>query len=143
MATIVGTEGDDVIGRRNDGDVIGGLGGNDAGSGLDTVCGGDGDDRISGGERVVGGRGDDVYGGTRGRLHLSGGPGDEILRGFLNLDLLEGRKATIGSTAASGPTSSSAALSTTRSTAAGAAAGSATPWTVGSGTSRSGAVARG
>jgi Ca2+-binding RTX toxin-like protein len=52
-ATIVGTDGDDVIRGTDRRDVIVGLGGNDAIDGLggaDTICGGDGNDVISTGE---------------------------------------------------------------------------------------------
>ena len=51
-ATIVGTEGNDVIRGTEGNDVIVGLGGNDVITGLggaDTICGGDGNDSIDGG----------------------------------------------------------------------------------------------
>ena len=71
-ATIVGTEGRDVLRGTPGRDVIVGLGGNDVILGLggdDVLCGGDGDDVI------IGGTGDDViYGGT-GNDVLIGGSG--------------------------------------------------------------------
>src|SRR3989442_10711738 len=75
LATIVGTEGDDVIVGTSGDDVIQALGGNDVidgGDGNDLICGGAGDDVIYGGAgddglRAVALRGapgqDDIYGG--------------------------------------------------------------------------------
>src|SRR2546427_3725741 len=60
VATIVGTEGDDVIVGTSGDDVIQALGGNDqidGGDGNDLICGGAGDDIIYGGAR-----GDDLGG---------------------------------------------------------------------------------
>ncbi len=64
-ATIVGTDGDDVIGGTDGRDVIAGRGGSDiidAGTGGDIVCGGDGADVLSGDagmDVVLGGAGND------------------------------------------------------------------------------------
>ena len=69
-ATIVGTDGDDMITGTNDDDVIVALGGNDmisARDGDDLVCAGDGNDRIDGGDGFVDG--------------IDGGPGDDSIDG--------------------------------------------------------------
>jgi hypothetical protein len=86
-ATIVGTEGDDVLRGTAQADVIVGLGGSDtivAGGGADVVCGGSGSDVLRGGpgnDRLYGGRdclcGDDepyLFGDW-----LAGGSGDDLL----------------------------------------------------------------
>ena len=73
-ATIVGTEGDDVITGTNGPDVIVGLGGNDVIDGRggdDVICGGDGDDVLEGGPR------NDVLDGGKGEDTLKGGPGTD------------------------------------------------------------------
>lgn len=65
-ATIVGTEGDDVLSGTSGDDVIAGLGGDDiigGRAGNDVICGGEGDDRIFGGagtDVLVGGAGNDT-----------------------------------------------------------------------------------
>ncbi len=77
-ATIVGTEGNDVIHGTPGGDVIWGGGGNDViygEGGNDVICGGPGDDTIHGG------RGDDW---------LDGGPGRDIVLGELGDDTVLG-----------------------------------------------------
>src|SRR5437899_12475830 len=69
VATIVGTEGDDVIVGTSGDDVIQALGGNDqidGGEGHDLICGGPGDDGLHGGAGA-----DDAGGDGR-----SGPPGD-------------------------------------------------------------------
>ena len=86
-ATVIGTDGDDVligtpgndviVGLAGD-DVIAGLGGNDfvcAGRGHDSVTGGDGADTLSGGG------GDDVMDAGTGNDNLRGGSGNDILLG--------------------------------------------------------------
>ena len=73
-ATIVGTEGDDVLRGTPGQDVIAGLGGNDRIYGLggdDLICGGLGDDRIDGGD---------------GGDFLLGDTGDTFRRGFPGRD---------------------------------------------------------
>ncbi len=68
-ATIVGTDGDDVLAGSDGADVIVGRGGFDvidAGAGNDIVCGGGGDDALDGGggmDVVLGGGGNDRLGG--------------------------------------------------------------------------------
>ncbi|MEM9654987.1 MAG: right-handed parallel beta-helix repeat-containing protein [Actinomycetota bacterium] len=77
-ATIVGTEGDDIIFGTNRRDVIVGLGGNDiihGEIGPDIICGGEGDDELRGG---------------RENDFLSGGPGNDLLRGGRNNDVIHG-----------------------------------------------------
>lgn len=78
-ATIVGTEGDDVITGTPDRDVIAGLEGNDAIHGLgggDALCGGNGDDVI------VGGPGHDGIAVGRGADEGYGGPGIDLVIEF-------------------------------------------------------------
>ena len=69
-ATIVGTDGDDVIAGTSDDDVIVALAGNDvinAGDGDDLVCAGEGNDKINGGDGFFDG--------------IDGGPGDDLIDG--------------------------------------------------------------
>ncbi len=104
-ATIVGTDGNDVLtgtpGRdvihAGDGhDIIRGLGGNDilcGGPGRDRIMGGKGTDIVSGGsgrDRIRGGAGGDTLSGDRGSDRISGGRGDDILRGGAGDDRLRG-----------------------------------------------------
>jgi Ca2+-binding RTX toxin-like protein len=106
-ATIVGTDGDDVIKGTEKSDVIWAGPGNDkvyAGLGNDIVCGGPGDDLIHGGrgndwleggggtDRVFGDLGDDkVMGGSGNRDEVSGGLGiDTVSGGPGNEDLVRG-----------------------------------------------------
>jgi hypothetical protein len=87
-ATIVGTEGNDILRGTDGDDVIKGLGGSDAifgGGGNDIICGGDGSDKLSGGG------GDDMIDGGRGRDALVGGRGNDILSGGPDRDTLFGR----------------------------------------------------
>lgn len=78
-ATIVGTEGDDLINGTSGPDVIHGLGGNDtinSKAGDDVVCGGAGDDNLragSGNDLVDGGDGNDRVRGEGGNEVLLGG----------------------------------------------------------------------
>ena len=77
-ATIVGTEGRDVLVGTSGPDVIVALGGSDvirALGGDDIVCGGPGRDRI------VGGPGDDILLGESGRDRILGNRGDDEIRG--------------------------------------------------------------
>jgi len=96
-ATIVGTEGDDVIDGTNGDDVIHALGGDDRVNGKkgnDIICGGAGNDilRGSGGnDDLFGENGDDLLRGDGGVNLLDGGAGDDILRGGPDgLDTCEG-----------------------------------------------------
>ena len=77
-ATIVGTNGRDVLSGTSQRDVIAGLGGNDTLSGLagnDTICGGSGKDTLKGG------KGNDKLYGESGKDTLKGGPGNDKLKG--------------------------------------------------------------
>lgn len=86
-ATIVGTDGDDVLTGTDSVDVIAGLAGNDtinALAGNDLVCGGDGDDTINSGDgadRVYSGNGNDTVDGGNQSDRLYGGAGDDNLLG--------------------------------------------------------------
>ncbi|MGZ5403099.1 MAG: ExeM/NucH family extracellular endonuclease [Nocardioides sp.] len=95
-ATIVGSNGDDVIRGTNRDDVIVARGGNDridAGGGDDVICGGPGNDRIDGGsgddrilggngnDRILGGRWDDRIFGGKGKDRIRGGGGDNQING--------------------------------------------------------------
>lgn len=86
-ATIVGTDGDDVLIGTSENDYIVGLGGNDvidgAGGYADRVCGGDGDDELTDadGAGLDGGDGADILSLTgSATAKMIGGPGDDILR---------------------------------------------------------------
>ena len=94
-ATIVGTEGDDVIQGTDGHDVIVGLGGNDvirAGDGEDRVCGGPGNDLIEGqGDEdvLLGEEGDDhLDGGEGGCCNFATNTGDDVLSGGPGNDVL-------------------------------------------------------
>jgi trypsin len=95
-ATIVGTEGDDVIMGTPRADIIAALGGNDTvfgSGGDDLICGGDGDDRLVGGagdDRIFGGAGADVLEGRDGADLLYGEGGMDLLIGGLGDDTLIG-----------------------------------------------------
>ncbi len=85
-ATIIGTEGADVIEGTSSSDVIVSFGGNDTidaggGRGYDIVCGGSGDDVIRAGGALVGGAGDDRLTGRSGPDNFVGGPGDDTFDG--------------------------------------------------------------
>jgi Ca2+-binding RTX toxin-like protein len=96
-ATIVGTDGNDVIHGTDKSDVIWGGPGNDkiyGGLGNDIICGGPGDDLIHGGrgnDWIEGGPGTDRVFGDLGDDHVSGGPGnrDEV-SGGLGIDTVNG-----------------------------------------------------
>jgi Ca2+-binding RTX toxin-like protein len=96
-ATIVGTEGNDVIEGTEGPDVIWGGAGDDkiyGGLGNDIICGGPGDDLIHGGrgnDWIEGGAGTDRVFGDLGDDHLSGGAGngDEV-SGGLGIDTVNG-----------------------------------------------------
>ncbi|MDH3189902.1 MAG: hypothetical protein OEM39_04580 [Acidimicrobiia bacterium] len=83
VATIVGTQGDDVISGASTADVVLGLGGNDiikGFAGADHLCGGPGRDTISGGG------GNDIVSGGVGNDVLLGGVGDDVLEGGAGWD---------------------------------------------------------
>ncbi len=98
LATIVGTDGDDVIVGTAGDDVIVGLGGNDTIDGMggnDIICGGFGDDVITGGggdDLLKGGPGNDTIEGNKGNDILKGYKGDDILKGGYGQDILYGRR---------------------------------------------------
>jgi Ca2+-binding RTX toxin-like protein len=86
-ATIIGTEGNDILQGTPGVDVIVGLGGNDLIKGLggnDLICGGPGNDIISGGA------GNDKIGGDEGNDTLVGGIGDDLIEGGAGNDLISG-----------------------------------------------------
>lgn len=109
-ATIVGTNGDDLLVGTSGRDVIVALDGNDvirAGAGGDIICAGAGRDRVLGGkgaDRIFGGDdGDKLFGdsgadeihGDRGNDLLVGGQGDDVLDGGRGRrDRLRGRAGT-------------------------------------------------
>ncbi len=80
-ATMVGTQGRDVIRGTGHADVIVALGGNDTvigRNGKDRICGGKGKDRLYGGsgkDKLFGGKGKDKLFGGKGKDKLVGGPG--------------------------------------------------------------------
>ena len=95
-ATIVGTEGRDILTGTDGPDVIVGLGGNDVIRGMagdDTLCGGNGRDRLFGGEGndvVLGGKKNDIVKGDQGRDVLHGNQGNDRVFGGGAADILEG-----------------------------------------------------
>ena len=96
QATIVGTDGPDVLHGTPGNDVIWGGGGNDVIYGLggnDVICGGPGNDVIHGGagnDRIYGGPGNDVIYGEAGNDVLNGGSGSNIIYGSRGDDALNG-----------------------------------------------------
>jgi hypothetical protein len=87
-ATIVGSQGNDLLQGTRGNDVIHGREGNDTIRGLagaDVLCGGMGNDSIQGGggaDEIHGGDGRDTLSGDGGRDRLNGGPGqDHCIRG--------------------------------------------------------------
>jgi uncharacterized protein (DUF2147 family) len=95
-ATIVGTDGSDVLRGTSGKDVIVGLGGNDKLSGLagkDVICGGGGKDILKGGkgnDKLYGESGKDTLKGGRGKDTLKGGAGKDTLKGGPGKDSLKG-----------------------------------------------------
>jgi Ca2+-binding RTX toxin-like protein len=105
-ATIVGTEGPDVINGTSGDDVVVLLGGDDAYNDdtstvgdRDIVCGGAGDDHLSGNvadlgvggnDRIHGGSGDDLLEGWSGDDRLEGGADDDFLDGGGDSDVCIG-----------------------------------------------------
>ncbi|MEX1208395.1 MAG: calcium-binding protein [Acidimicrobiia bacterium] len=97
VATIVGTNGSEVLSGTAGDDVIVGRGGNDTISGLggdDTICGGSGDDTILGGggaDTILGGSGSDhIIGGGK-RDTIKGGKGDDLIEGQSGRDNIKGQ----------------------------------------------------
>jgi len=101
QATIVGTEGDDMLVGTPAQDVIVGLGGDDTIRGLegdDRLCGGDGIDLVmgdDGADFVKGGSGGDVVRGGPGNDRIMGNDGDDLLLGGSGNDLMRGSSETI------------------------------------------------
>jgi Ca2+-binding RTX toxin-like protein len=95
-ATIIGTDGPDVLKGTNGNDVILGLGGNDVihgGNGHDVICGGNGNDTLHGGngnDILIGGHGDDSLMGNNDNDTLDGGNGDDVLEGGNGNDTITG-----------------------------------------------------
>ncbi len=100
VATIVGTQGDDVLYGTSGRDIIAGLGGDDiirGYGGNDLICGGRGADRVaghSGLDRLYGNAGSDQLLGGKGPDHLLGGVGDDVLKGQVGDDHLDGGPGT-------------------------------------------------
>jgi len=96
LATIVGTNGPNLIFGTPGRDVIVGLGGNDdirAGGGNDVVCAGGGNDTVrlgSGADQGFGGPGNDTIFGQAGNDLIAGGLGNDTLRGNNGNDNLNG-----------------------------------------------------
>jgi len=92
QATILGTNGDDIIVGTDGDDVIVGRGGNDTITGRhgnDIICGNDGDDDLNGNEDndiLVGGDGDDILFGGKQDDVLIGGPGSDTFDGYKGVD---------------------------------------------------------
>lgn len=118
VATIVGTEGNDVLEGTNGNDVIVGFGGNDIIRGFDgddVICGGNGRDRIygslgtdtlfggadadrifggPGNDKIIGNQGPDVLVGGSGNDRLTGGSGNDDLKGGGGADFVNGNRGT-------------------------------------------------
>lgn len=99
-ATIVGTEGRDILIGTPGVDVIVGLGGNDVIRGFegdDYLCGGNGRDRLFGGlgdDYLEGGKKNDIVKGDQGKDMLFGNQGNDRLLGGPGADVLEGGSGT-------------------------------------------------
>jgi len=95
-ATIVGTNGDDILRGTAKADVIVGNGGNDTiygAKGNDIICANAGDDYIQGGpgrDLIIGGYGDDRIIGNAGNDDLRGGFGDDYISGKEGADRIRG-----------------------------------------------------
>ncbi len=95
-ATIVGTEGDDILLGTEGRDVIVGLGGNDTirgFGGADIICGDNGRDRLFGGrgtDIIFGGKKNDLVKGDGGPDLLYGNQGRDLVIGGSGADYLEG-----------------------------------------------------
>lgn len=97
VATIVGTDGKDVLRGTEGRDVIVGRGADDvidARGGDDLVCGGPGNDVVQAGygdDRVYGQSGRDVINGGPGSDRISGGAGKDVMAGGGGSDFLDGK----------------------------------------------------
>lgn len=95
-ATIVGTDGPDVIRGTARADVIVGNGGDDrilAGGGNDIICGNAGADYVQGGDGadlIIGGYGNDRLIGSNGNDDIRGGIGDDYISGKAGRDTIRG-----------------------------------------------------
>lgn len=92
-ATLVGTDGDDVLDGTPEVDIVAGLAGDDTIRGLgnsDVLCGGQGDDVL------LGGAGDDQLFGGMGASVLGGGTGIDRMFGVLALDAAPGTQSVSG-----------------------------------------------
>ncbi len=95
-ATLVGTDGNDVLVGTSGPDVVSAGAGDDVIRGLggwDVICAGDGDDVVRGGsgrDTIEGGDGDDRLFGGGGADRILGGDGDDIVRGGREGDTLQG-----------------------------------------------------
>ncbi len=91
-ATIVGTEGNDVISGTYTTDVIAGLGGNDyilGKGGDDVICGGDGNDILvgnDGDDKIYGEGGNDMLVANKGNDIIEGGDGTDVCDGGIGVD---------------------------------------------------------
>lgn len=100
-ATIVGTDGPDVLIGTAGNDVIVGLGGNDIIRGLsgrDSLCGGEGRDRLYGGrsaDRLYGGANGDLLDGEAGSDQIFGDDGNDRLIGGNGNDQLDGGRGRL------------------------------------------------
>ncbi|RZV40683.1 MAG: calcium-binding protein [Acidimicrobiales bacterium] len=100
-ATIVGTEGNDVLLGTEGPDVIAGLGGNDiirGFGGADIICGDNGRDKLFGGrgtDIIFGGKKNDIVKGDGGPDLLYGNQGHDRLIGGAGADYLEGGSGLI------------------------------------------------
>lgn len=96
QATIVGTEGADVLVGTAGADVIVGNGGNDrilARGGNDIICGNAGSDYVQGGDGadlIIGGYGDDRLIGSNGNDDIRGGYGNDYISGKAGADTIRG-----------------------------------------------------
>jgi len=113
-ATIIGTEGPDLLRGTAGNDVIAGLGGDDViyglggddilcgGAGNDVLLGGSGNDRLFGGagrDALFGEAGNDQLFGQGGNDYLNGGGGDDVLNGGSGIDVCDGGPHSAGDTA--------------------------------------------
>lgn len=100
VATIVGTQGPDVLVGTNGRDIIAGLGGDDVIRGLgghDLICAGRGADRVKGNQgrdRLYGNAGPDKLFGGKGPDKLYGGVSDDWLKGQKGNDSFDGGPGT-------------------------------------------------